>query len=90
MRLITQEFEMAEVLRNSDGDIINELGSDVFVAIYELADGEEFDLQDYLDKMHDGYVPEKQVVMLPKAKWDAIHDMMLRNYDIKSKSEDED
>ena len=90
MRLITQEFEMAEVLRNSDGDIINELGSDIFVAIYELADGEEFDLQDYLDKMHDGYVPEKQVVMLPKAKWDTIHDMMLRNYDIKSKSEDED
>lgn len=87
MRMLTQEFEMSEVLKNSNNDILKEYTAGEFVAIYEEADNENFNLEKYLTETLDRKKTNKEVVIITKRDWDAIKAMMLRNYDIKEKSD---
>ena len=86
MKMIIQEFEMSEALRNSDGNIIRECEPNEFVAIYEETDNEHFSLEQYLNAMRNGHSTNKEVVILPKKDWNAIQAMIIRNYDIKPKN----
>jgi hypothetical protein len=86
MGMLTQEFEMSEVLKNSNNDILKEYTTGEFVAIYEEADNENFNLEQYLTETSDKERTNKEVVIITKKDWNAIKAMMLRNYDIKKKS----
>lgn len=85
MGMITQEFEMSEVLKNSNNDILKEYTAGEFVAIYEEADNENFNLEQYLTETLDRKKTNKEVVIITKKDWNAIKAMMLRNYHIKKK-----
>ena len=85
MGMITQEFEMSEVLKNSNNDILKEYTAGEFVAIYEEADNENFNLEKYLTETLDRKKTNKEVVIITKKDWDAIKAMMLRNYHIKKR-----
>ena len=87
MGMLTQEFEMSEVLKNSNNDILKEYTTGEFVAIYEEANNENFNLEQYLTETSDRKKTNKEVVIITKKDWNAIKAMMLRNYDIKKKSE---
>lgn len=86
MRMLVQEFESSEVLRNSDGDIIREDTSTEYVAIYEEADNENFNLKKYLDEVNRGNTVDKDVVIIPKKDWESVISMIMRNYDVKPKN----
>ena len=85
MGMVTQEFEMSEVLKNSNNDILKEYTTGEFVAIYEEADNENFNLEQYLTETLDRKKTNKEVVIITKKDWNAIKAMMLRNYDIKKR-----
>lgn len=86
MRMLVQEFESSEVLRNSDGNIIREDKSTEYVAIYEEADNENFNLKKYLDRVNRGNKVDKKVVIIPKKDWESVSSMIMRNYDVKPKN----
>ena len=86
MAMVVQEFEMSEAFKNSDGKIIREYESNVFVAIYEEDDNKSFDLEDYLTNLHNGHKVNKEVVILPQKDWTAIQSMITRNYELKPKN----
>ena len=86
MRMMVQEFETTEVLRNSDGDIIREDKSTEYVAIYEEADNENFNLKKYLGEVNRGNKVDKEVVIIPKKDWESVNSMIMRNYDVKPKN----
>lgn len=83
MGMLTQEFEMSEVLKNSNNDILKEYTAGEFVAIYEEVNNENFNLEQYLTETSDRKKTDKEVVIITKKDWNAIKAMMLRNYDIK-------
>lgn len=83
MKMIIQKFTIAEISSGESNS--KDYNADEFAAIYELEDNEEFDLLDYINNKREGHKVEKQVIILPKANWEAIHDMMLRNYNITKK-----
>ena len=85
MGMLTQEFEMSEVLKNSNNDILKEYTTGEFVAIYAEADNENFNLEKYLTETSDKERTNKEVVIITKKDWNAIKAMMLRNYHIKKK-----
>lgn len=86
MAMVVQEFEMSEAFKNSDGKIIREYESNVFVAIYEEDNNKSFDLEDYLTNLHNGHKVNKEVVILPQKDWTIIQSMITRNYELKPKN----
>lgn len=86
MAMVVQEFEMSEAFKNSDGKIIREYESNVFVAIYEEDNNKSFDLEDYLTNLHNGHKVNREVVILPQKDWTAIQSMITHNYELKPKN----
>ena len=87
MRMLVQEFETSEVLRSSDGNIIREDEATEYVAIYEEADTENFNLKYYLNEIRKGNKVDKEVVIIPKKDWESVSSMIMRNYTVKPKND---
>lgn len=80
------ENDANHTITHSNNDILKEYTTGEFVAIYEEADNENFNLEQYLTETPDKKKTNKEVVIITKKDWNAIKAMMLRNYDIKKKS----
>ena len=87
MRMVVQEFETSEVLRSSSGNIIREDEAVEYVAIYEEANTENFNLRHYLNEIRKGNKVDKDVIIIPKKDWESIISMIMRNYTVKPKND---
>ena len=86
--LITRDFEAVEGLKNSDGKLIQSFPVEKYVAIYDTKVYDDSNIEDYLDDFLNKRAEKRDdIAILPKNTWELIHKMILDNYIITEKEE---
>ena len=82
MGLMTREFSLAEVIRSSSGEILEEFGSCDFVIIYDPKQYSDEKVQKNIDAFKAGEKLDKEIVIMPAKKWTTLHKMIKDHYEI--------
>lgn len=82
MSLVTREFSLAEVVRSSSGEILEESGSCDFVIIYDPKQYSDEKVQKNIDAFMAGEKLDREIIIMPAENWTTLHKMMKDHYEI--------
>ena len=85
--LLVSEFEMGEVLRNSDGEIIEEFNSKTYVAVYDDKEYNEVNLEKDINKYFYDGIENENLVIMEANRYKKLTKMMSDNYNITPKED---
>lgn len=89
------EFDLTDVVRNSDGHIVASYGTKSYVAIYDDVkydlDSLSKDIDIFRDEFGDPYgVINDKLVILPLDAWNSLYRMIKENYNVIEKHKGEE
>ena len=88
--LKAREISIDEVVKNSDGKVIQTLGSLEYVALYDSNKLSNADAKTYLEEMDGISKTHPNLVIIEKSDWEKLHQMILDNYELIEKKQEQD
>ena len=88
--LKVREISFDDVLKNSDGKVIQTLGSLKYVALYDSNKLSNADAKTYLEEMDGIQKNHPNLVIIEKSDWEKLHQMILDNYELIEKKQEQD
>ena len=87
--LKVREISFDDVLKNSDGKIIQTLDSTEYVAIYYSNQLSNADAKTYLEEMEGIQKNHPNLVIIEKRDWEKLHKMITDNYEMIEKKKEQ-